>query len=259
MKPTALSPRMRAYGPEGALNNHGADWRMKWAQLAAAGLIFLAAIITGCSTSSDSLSTETAAVRPAFVLTKTAGADSDTSPIARPSLHSGDVWIDRIQGADRDFRIETIDDGTMNVNFWGAEMTTDTALNIIVYRSLTEASSEPTKSSKPGMWFGFPLYPGKTWDNKYDWETMGAAPVQGKAEDHGKVLSWEDVRVPAGTFHALKVEVTSRYYGQGGMADEETLVYWYSPRVNRFVKFDYRSVYEGELLAELISYKPSTQ
>ena len=71
--------------------------------------------------------------------------------------------------ANREFRIESIQDGKMEVNFWGAEMTTDSAFNIFVYRSLTESSSEPTESSKPGMWFAFPLYPGKTWENRYDW------------------------------------------------------------------------------------------
>ena len=158
---------------------------------------------------------------------------------------------------DREFRIESIHDGKMDVSFWGAEMVTDPALNIFVYRSLTESSSEPSVSSKAGIWFAFPLYPGKTWEDGYDWEIRGAAPVKGKAEDRGKVVGWEDVQVPAGTFHALKVEVNSRYYGKGGMADDATLTYWYSPQINRFVKFDYRSAYEGALLAEMVSYHPS--
>ena len=111
-------------------------------------------------------------------------------------------------------------------------MTTDTMLNVIVFRSLTESSSEPTKSSKPGLWFAFPLYPGKTWTDKYNWKTIGAAPVEGKAEDRGKVLGWEDVQVPAGTFRALKVELQCRYYGKGAMHDEETILYWYSPKVS---------------------------
>lgn len=243
--------------PEGDLNHRSEPiLQMRRAQLAATGLILLAVTFAGCAASREPLSAETPP-NPAVVPTKTAATDSDAAPIAKPSLHSGDVWVDRIQGSDREFRIESIHDGKMEVNFWGAEMTTDAAFNIFVYRSLTESSSEPTVSSKPGLWFAFPLYPGKTWDNRYDWEMMGAAPVRGKAEDHGKVLGWEDVKVPAGTFHALKVEVNSRYYGKGGMADDGTLVFWYSPQVNRFVKFDYRSMHEGGLLAELVSYKPS--
>jgi hypothetical protein len=224
---------------------------MKRALFAVAWLILLAMTIIGCA------ATEAPPPAPLSVASGTAAADSDRAPIAKPSLHPGDVWVDRIAGADREFRIESIHDGKMEVDFWGAQMTTDTTFNVFVYRSLTESSSEPSVSSKPGMWFSFPLYPGKTWDNHYDWETTGAAPVKGKGDDHGKVIGWEDVQVPAGTFHALKVEVDSRFYGKGGMADDETLIYWYSAQVNRFVKFDYRSIYEGELLAEMVSYKPS--
>jgi hypothetical protein len=223
---------------------------------AATKVILLATTLAACSASNKSESTPLPSVSPAQAASRTA-ADSDVAPIPQPALHSGDVWVDRIDGADREFRIESIHDGKMEVDFWGAEMTTDSVFNVIVYRSLTMSSSEPTISDKPGMWFSFPLYPGKTWDNHYNWETTGAAPVKGKADDHGKVLGWEDVQVPAGTFHALKVEVDSRFYGKGGMADDETLIFWYSPQVNRFVKFDYRSIYEGELLAEMVSYKPS--
>ena len=174
-----------------------------------------------------------------------------------PSLKSEDVWVGRIAGSDREFRIESIRDDKMEVSFWGAEMTTDPNLNVFVYRSLTDSSLEPSVSNKAGMWFAFPLYPGKTWEDSYDWEVRGAAPVKGKAEDRGKVIGWEEVQVPAGSFRALKVEVESRFYGKGGMADDATLIYCYAPQVNRFVKFDYRSIYEGTLIAELVRYKPS--
>jgi len=193
----------------------------------------------------------------ATIASPTAGTDAENS-IAPPSLHSGDVWVDRIQGTDREFRIEAVHGGTMDVSYWGIEQVTDLNLNIIVYRSLTESSSEPSVSSKPGMWFEFPLYPGKTWVNDFEWEMQGAAPAKGQGEDKGRAIGWEDVQVPAGTFHAMKVEVVSRFFGKGGMADEATLDFWYSPKVNRFVKFDYRSFYEGELVAELVRYQPAS-
>ena len=88
---------------------------------------------------------------------------------------------------------------------------------------------------------------------------LGAAPAKGRAEDHGSVLGWEDVTVAAGTFHALKVVVSSRYYGAGGFNDDSTLTFWYAAEVNRFVKFDYRDTYDAALLAELVNYKPRAQ
>jgi hypothetical protein len=194
---------------------------------------------------------------PLDAAAKSSAVASDTAPIAQPSLHSGDVWVDRIQGADREFRIDSVHGDTMEVSYWGAQETTDCNLNIIVYRSLTESSSQPSVSSKPGMWFTFPLYAGKTWVNDFDWQMGGAAPVTGKGEDRGRAIGWEDIQVPAGTYRAMKVEVVSRYYGKGGMADEETATFWYSPKVNRFVKFEYTSFYEGELVAELVKYRPA--
>ena len=223
----------------------------------AAGVICVAMTVAGCAASVDRPSPTTNI--PSVVPAKVTGMDSDRAQIGKPALHSGDVWVDRIQGNDREFRIEEVHDGTMDVSFWGTEMTTDDAFNIVVYRSLTQSSSEPTKSDKPGIWFAFPLYPGKTWRDKYNWELLGAAPAKGKAEDHGSVLGWEDVTVPAGTFLALKVVVLSRYYGAGGYNDDSTLTFWYVPEVNRFVKFDYRDTFDGALLAELVSYKPSAQ
>jgi hypothetical protein len=214
--------------------------------------------ITSCTTAEHSPAAEPAYASGAeAAAAKTGATEADALAIAKPALHSGDVWIDRIKGGDREFRIEAVHGDTMEVNFWGAEETTDPNLNIIVYRSLTDSSSEPTVSSKPGMWFVFPLYPGKTWVSDFDWEQRGAAPVKGKGEDRGKAIGWEEVTVPAGTFRALKVEVTSRFFGKGGMADEATATFWYSPKVNRFVKFDYRSFYEGEMVAELVKYQPA--
>jgi len=186
-----------------------------------------------------------------------AAPSAGETQVQQPSLHQGDVWVDRIQGTDREFRIEAVHGDTMDVSYWGAEQVTDPNLNIIVYRSLTESSSEPTVSTKPGMWFEFPLYPGKTWVSDFDWEMKGAAPAKGQGEDRGRVIGWEAITVPAGTFHALKVEVVTRFFGKGGMADEATLDFWYSPKVNRFVKFDYRSFYEGEIVAELVKYQPA--
>jgi hypothetical protein len=231
--------------------------RTTLARLTFAGAICLTMTIAACAASVEHPSPTTD--MPPVVPTKAAVADSDKAQIAKPTLRTGDVWVDRIQGSDREFRIENIHDGTMDVSFWGTEMTTDDALNVIVYRSLTQASSEPSKSDKPEIWFAFPLYPGKTWEDTFNWELLGAAPAKGKGGDRGTVLGWEDVTVPAGTFHALKVVVSSRFYGAGGYNDDATLTFWYAPEVNRFVKFDYRDTYDGAVLAELVSYKPSAR
>jgi hypothetical protein len=226
-------------------------------RLAIAALM-CAALGAGCAPASETASSAAAPQTGGPARAPAIAAASDVAQIKAPSLHEGDVWIDQIRGADREFRIETVHpDGTMDVNFWGTEMTTDSNLNIIVYRSLTEASSEPSTSDKPGLWFAYPLYPGKSWENRYNWQMAGASRITGRADERGQAFDWEQVTVPAGTFRALKAQVTSRFFGRGGMADEATLIYWYAPQVNRFVKFDYRSNFEGAFVAELVKYQPA--
>ncbi|HKF30118.1 MAG TPA: hypothetical protein VKB29_12825 [Candidatus Binataceae bacterium] len=217
------------------------------------GALLALEALVGCASRGDSASSPSIVGNPSPAVV----GSEDQAPA--PALRGGDVWVDRIGGDNREFRIEEVQrDGTMNVSFWGSEMTTDPYLNIIVYRSLTESSADPSISDKPGLWFPFPLYPNKTWANDYSWRIIGASASSGRAEDTGKVFGWEDVTVPAGTFHCIKAEVNTRFYGKGGMADESQLTYWYAPKVNRFVRFDYHSNYEGSVAAQLVEYKPAT-
>ena len=80
--------------------------------------------------------------------------------------------------------------------------------------------------------------------------------MYGTEDVRGKVIGWEQVAVPAGTFKALRVELRDRIVGTGGVYNLVTLTYWYVRDVNRFVKYSYRSVYEGAVDAEMVSYKP---
>ena len=67
--------------------------------------------------------------------------------------------------------------------------------------------------------------------------------------------------VPAGTFHAIKGEVTTRAHRAWRRKRRfANITYWYAPKVNRFVKYHYQSQSEGNVIdAELVSYKPSKQ
>jgi len=176
-----------------------------------------------------------------------------------PVYKGGDVWVDRVRGQEREFRIERKrDDGFFDVSFWGTQMTTDGKLNIIIYRSLTNEGSSSSKSDSAIPWFAFPMYEGKTWDQTFKWQTQHAMPVVGRSNMKGEVIGWEDITVPAGTFTALKVEVTNRSFGRGGSRGFMRMTYWYVPDVKRFVKFDFHSQWEGTVQAELVSYQPAS-
>jgi hypothetical protein len=68
--------------------------RTTLARLSAVGAICFTITIAGCAASVDhpSPTNDIRAVTPA----KAAGTDSNQAQIAKPALHKGDVWIDRI-------------------------------------------------------------------------------------------------------------------------------------------------------------------
>lgn len=86
----------------------------------------------------------------------------------------------------------------------------------------------------------FPLSPGKSWSFDY--------AVRGNTKDvrikqTAVVRGWEEVRVPAGSFRALRVEHEGLYsatesgYSWSGKVRE---TYWYAPEVGRIVMREYR-------------------
>lgn len=78
----------------------------------------------------------------------------------------------------------------------------------------------------------FPLYVGKTWVHQYVHEMKGSRQSY-QREARAKVVAWEQVRVPAGTFWAYRVEIENAWVGHG-VADE---TYWYAPEVGFTIKY----------------------
>ena len=188
-----------------------------------------------------------------------AQTDSAASATADPpTIHAGDVWVDRLASGDKEFKVESINGDTVSFNQWGAQIESDKQWNTLVYRSLTEEMAPPITYSKPIQVFPFPLTPGKTWTDNAKWEEK-ASDIRGHSDVEGKVGNWEEVTVPAGTFHAIRVDVTIQAIGRAGARDVTNLTYWYAPKVNRFVKYHYQSQSEGNLIdAQMVSYKPGS-
>jgi hypothetical protein len=87
----------------------------------------------------------------------------------------------------------------------------------------------------------FPLYPGKRWQFQYKYNPVAGGSL--KVEQSALVEGWEDVRVPAGTFHTLKIVHTGRYSATDGGnqwsgAIRET--YWYAAEAKRVVRMEYQ-------------------
>jgi len=177
--------------------------------------------------------------------------------VQAPSIHEGDIWIDRIRGTEHRFVVGTIKtDGTTFINEWGNQIVTTRELNVKTYRSLTFADAPPTNYDPPLEWFSFPLEPGKEWKMTSHWLTPDLS-LGGTTVVSGKAGNWENITVPGGNFHALRVDVSNRVFGRLGTANEIDITYWWVPDVNRWVKYRYRGTVEGTVDAELVSYQPA--
>jgi hypothetical protein len=222
----------------------------------AASITLVLALMAGCAASN----TDVPSPKGPPTLSQTASAPPPgVESVDTPEYRVGDVWIDRVRGQEREFRIERKrDDGFFDVSFWGTQMTTDEKLNIVIYRSLTSEGSSSSKSDIAVPWFAYPMYEGKIWNETFKWQTQDAMPVVGTSNMKGQVIGWEQVSVPAGNFRALKVEVSNRSFGKGGAVDFMRMTYWYVPDVKRFVKFDFHSQWEGTVQADLVAYKPAS-
>lgn len=97
--------------------------------------------------------------------------------------------------------------------------------------------------------FSFPLKIGKTWRRNVDFSASDKPGNEVHAKLEARVAGWESVTVPAGTFMALKIELTGWYVGQnmsGFPLDgriEDTL--WYAPEVHNVVRSEYRDTAGG--------------
>jgi len=104
-----------------------------------------------------------------------------------------------------------------------------------------------SKRTPPFQTFSWPLKVGKEWRNAY----LRERPQEDSSRsfDHRLVVATiEEVKVPAGTFEAFKIQRYTRY--SGNLLAE----YWYSPKVKWLVK---RRLYRRAGLVEwkLISFK----
>jgi hypothetical protein len=88
----------------------------------------------------------------------------------------------------------------------------------------------------------FPLKVGDTYSEEHEFRRALLGSVAGKSSVVYKAVGWEDVTVPAGKFHALKVvgDGTTTRYDTGRTYAIET-EFWYAPEVDRSIKKHFHS------------------
>ena len=110
--------------------------------------------------------------------------------------------------------------------------------------------------------FNFPLNPGKHWKDEFSAVPFVKVESPQILDYYNiyKVIGWEDVKVQAGKFRAIKLEVTAGHPAKGSTpAFEATNLYWYSPDVKHLVKCKYdphsRVIFSELFNWELTSFK----
>ena len=105
-----------------------------------------------------------------------------------------------------------------------------------------------TRRDKPSQSVAWPLQSGSGWRNRYRLENIETKQTH-NIDRVMAVSGVEIVKVPAGSFKAIKIEA---YDYQSGILQ---LVYWYSPEVRWFVRIiSYDSVDANTHDQQLVSF-----
>ncbi len=166
---------------------------------------------------------DAAAITLTFVVLAGGAARADVSPsVPAPNFRPGDSWlfdetVERgVSGFSEtryDLKVERVDDGSMVIGIKrdGAPSDYQDHVDGLDWslRHLVDGREEVT--ARP---YAFPLVVGKTWTADYtDAQRHG---LQTSAHYHWtyKVAGFEDITVPAGTFHAVKIEAKGVFEAQ---------------------------------------------
>jgi hypothetical protein len=184
------------------------------------------------------------------------GAIAEDTSAGPPTVHSGDVWVDRLSSGDQDFKVTSVTSNEIAYAEWGANLASDLQWNPIETRASIQGAEVTVHYEKPLLLFPFPLTPGKSWNAETSWQIPHTSQA-GRVKVAGSVGDWEQVSVPAGAIRALRVDVTTLSIGRIGLNNRTVITYWYAPKFNRFVKIHIEDAAQGIIDEQLVSYRPA--
>jgi len=197
----------------------------------------------------------------AATLTSLPRAD-DTSPMPRPEVNVGDCWtfnstnvLNRGPVGEYESCVTLVKEDLI---FTVAKRKSDGREFDLAYTSEWGVSGSITGSvsTPPIRFLQFPLFIGKTYSNEYETHSFEPQEYQSKTKLECNVNGWDDVSVPAGKFHALKINCAGTYVGTGRSTGWGRVsgTFWYAPEVKRYVKWRYGNVNAEPRGDELVSF-----
>ena len=180
-----------------------------------------------------------------------ASSAADGEPVRAPYVEKGDCWSYRARNFRDQGKFRAADEYELCVSFIDAA--TGTILGVQTFKSDAREndatfttdwgsvrSGSGAVNTPPARFLRFPLRAGDSY--RLEYETRNPRAAKNLLARHRwdiKVVGWEDVTVPAGTFHALKIEGKGSYERvDSGARGAESVTYWYAPEVARWVKSD---------------------
>jgi hypothetical protein len=149
----------------------------------------------------------------AIVASATVGLAQPTS-VSAPSLKPGDTWVfDRsVERGTNGFnerhvvlKVQHVGADTMVVGLKleGSPLDFQDHVTGVDWSQRRIVGGNQTVTGRP---LSFPMAVGKTWTSDYTDPTRHGLQTSAEHHETYKVVGWEDVTTPAGTFHALKIE-----------------------------------------------------
>jgi len=184
-------------------------------------------------------------------------AAQDAAMVDKPSPHVGDSRSYAVLDSMTKVQQRVEDTTVTAVSAELVEVTERNQNMLAVYDRDLALLQAGTRKYSPGVQaLQFPLEIGKRWthSNSYDHASCGKTTSELK----NQVVGWEDVKVPAGTFRALRIDSEGTWRNRCG-SDRSTYKFWYVPKVKWLVRSEtwiYAGgrVFEG-LIRELTEYQ----
>jgi hypothetical protein len=166
--------------------------------------------------------------------------------VARPDVKPGDRWVYR--------HVDPETGAPRGRPQYTAVFASDKAIQVVVDRPSKSNDVDETYtadwnavSTVDGSNYDphlgllrFPLAVGDAWPVAYENTVPKRGAYRVKVGGKSRVAGWEDVRVPAGRFHALKIVFDGEFQRIDRSAAGITHVeIWYAPRVKRWVRWTY--------------------
>jgi len=203
-----------------------------------------------------------------------ASADNLPSKIEAPTIKKGDSWTyNKIDGwkNQKEFTSVMVVTDVTDAGFTEEAKRTDNGVVTIFHRDKnlnlleTEVGDRKFITTPFEPHLSFPLEVGKTWEQEVTY-TRNFDDRKVVASLKAKVVGWEKVSVPAGTFDALKIMIDGPYNGSssspsgGRWSGQRSETLWYSPEAKTTVKLIYEDpdTYRSGLtkaIYEVVEYK----